>query len=71
MSTPAPTFGVSGLQAARETKTVLPLSATSADNPAARCRLGRPLPPLQTDVGDNLLAYTWTRAPAPRALKHS
>lgn len=57
----------------RETKMVLPLSTTSTDNPAARCGLGRPLPPLQTDVGDNLLAYTWTRGPhlARRALKHS
>lgn len=55
-----------------ETKTVLPLSTTSADNRAARCGLGRPLPPPQTDVGDNLLAYTWTRGPtfARRALKH-
>lgn len=46
----------------RETKTFLPLSTTSADNPAARCGPGRPLPPLQTDVGDNLLAHTWKRA---------
>lgn len=64
-------FGPPGSE--RETKTVLWLSVTSADNPAARSRLGRPLPLLQTDVGDNLLAYTWTRGPnlARRALKHS
>lgn len=56
-----------------ETKMVLPLSTTSADNPAASCGLGRPLPLLQADVGDNVLAYTWTRGPhlARRALKHS
>lgn len=67
MSTPAPTFGVSGLQAAAETKTVQPLSASSAGNAAARWRLGRPPPP--PDVGDNLQAHTWPRPgprPAPR-----
>lgn len=64
-------FGPPGSEC--ETKTVLLLSTTSADNRAARSRLGRPLPLLQTDVGDNLLAYTWTCGPnlARRALKHS
>lgn len=45
-----------------ETKTVLPLSAPAADNPAASLRAGdRAACP--ADVGDNLLAHTCTALP--------